>query len=196
MGHRLLPGLKQVSAASCQACSRGSTWAVSLWQSVMQLSLELLTVSCSATPFPGGSASVHVAWSVQALFFGPMCAALRMHPAWQLHGLKLLCKHLPCCLPRICLVCIFRAVVPSMTRLLSLQCSLALGFDEGAAIIKIGREEPVASMDGSGKIIWARHNEIQTVNVKSLGTEQEVSSSSADKEGMSSQALPAPVHWL
>ena len=55
-----------------------------------------------------------------------------------------------------------------------LVCSLALGFDEGATIIKIGREEPVASMDGSGKIIWARHNEIQTVNVKSLGTEHEV----------------------
>ena len=33
-------------------------------------------------------------------------------------------------------------------------------------MFKIGREEPVASMDSSGKIIWARHNEIQTVNVK------------------------------
>lgn len=37
-----------------------------------------------------------------------------------------------------------------------------------------GREEPVASMDNSGKIIWARHNEIQTVNVKSLGAEYEM----------------------
>lgn len=36
-------------------------------------------------------------------------------------------------------------------------------------MVKIGREEPVASMDTSGKIIWAQHNEIQTVNVKSLG---------------------------
>ena len=44
-----------------------------------------------------------------------------------------------------------------------------MGFDDGAVMIKIGREEPVASMDSSGKIIWARHNEIQTVNVKSLG---------------------------
>ncbi|KAK9847959.1 hypothetical protein WJX84_002296 [Apatococcus fuscideae] len=51
--------------------------------------------------------------------------------------------------------------------------SVALGFDEGTVMIKIGREEPVASMDASGKIIWARHNEIQTVNVKSLGTEYE-----------------------
>jgi coatomer subunit beta' len=29
-------------------------------------------------------------------------------------------------------------------------------------------------MDNSGKIIWARHNEIQTVNVKSLGAEYEM----------------------
>lgn len=34
-------------------------------------------------------------------------------------------------------------------------------------VVKIGREEPVASMDTSGKVIWARHNEIQTVNVRS-----------------------------
>ncbi len=41
-------------------------------------------------------------------------------------------------------------------------------------MVKIGREEPVASMDSSGKIIWARHNEVQTVNVKSLGADYEV----------------------
>lgn len=54
-----------------------------------------------------------------------------------------------------------------------LCCSVALGYDEGTALIKIGREEPVASMDSSGKIIWAHHNEIQTVNVKSLGADTE-----------------------
>jgi len=52
--------------------------------------------------------------------------------------------------------------------------TVAMGFDEGVVAIKIGREEPVASMDSSGKIIWARHNEVQTVNVKSLGSEYEV----------------------
>ena len=55
----------------------------------------------------------------------------------------------------------------------NLFCSVALGYDEGTALIKIGREEPVASMDSSGKIIWAHHNEIQTVNVKSLGADTE-----------------------
>jgi coatomer subunit beta' len=41
-------------------------------------------------------------------------------------------------------------------------------------MIKIGREEPVASMDSSGKIIWAKHNEIQTVNIKAVGADAEV----------------------
>lgn len=57
--------------------------------------------------------------------------------------------------------------------LFGMACSVALGYDEGTAMIKIGREEPVASMDSSGKIIWAHHNEIQTVNVKSLGADSE-----------------------
>ena len=48
-----------------------------------------------------------------------------------------------------------------------------MAFDEGCVAIKIGREEPVASMDASGKVIWARHNDIQTVNIKSLGPDQE-----------------------
>ena len=41
-------------------------------------------------------------------------------------------------------------------------------------MIKIGREVPVASMDNSGKIIWAKHNEIQTVNIKTVGAGNEV----------------------
>ena len=27
-------------------------------------------------------------------------------------------------------------------------------------VLKVGREEPVASMDSSGKVIWAKHNEV------------------------------------
>lgn len=41
-------------------------------------------------------------------------------------------------------------------------------------MVKLGREVPVASMDNSGKIIWAKHNEIQTVNIKSIGVDAEV----------------------
>ncbi|KAL4563214.1 hypothetical protein LXL04_027250 [Taraxacum kok-saghyz] len=39
-------------------------------------------------------------------------------------------------------------------------------YDKGTIMVKIGREEPVVSMDNSGKIIWSKHNEIQTVNIK------------------------------
>ncbi len=44
---------------------------------------------------------------------------------------------------------------------------VGLGYDEGTIVIKLGREEPAVSMDNTGKIVWARHNEIQTTNVKS-----------------------------
>jgi coatomer subunit beta' len=53
---------------------------------------------------------------------------------------------------------------------------MVIGYDEGTIMIKMGREVPVASMDTSGKIIWAKHNEIQTVNIKSVGANFEVSS--------------------
>ncbi|KAM6598524.1 hypothetical protein CsatA_018133 [Cannabis sativa] len=46
---------------------------------------------------------------------------------------------------------------------------IVFGYDEGAIMVKIGREEPVASMDNGGKIIWAKHNEVQIVNIKSVG---------------------------
>ncbi|XP_071733464.1 coatomer subunit beta'-2-like [Rutidosis leptorrhynchoides] len=51
---------------------------------------------------------------------------------------------------------------------------IAIGYDEGTIMVKVGREEPVASMDNSGKIIWAKHNEIQTVNIRSVGADYEV----------------------
>eukprot|EP00955_Chlamydomonas_euryale_P012201 131158-Chlamydomonas_euryale.AAC.14 len=51
---------------------------------------------------------------------------------------------------------------------------IAIGYDEGAVMIKVGKEEPVASMDASGKVIWAKHSEIQTVNIKSLGADYEM----------------------
>nr|KAJ0207090.1 hypothetical protein LSAT_V11C500250040 [Lactuca sativa] len=52
---------------------------------------------------------------------------------------------------------------------------IVISYDEGTIMVKIGREEPVASMDNSGKIIWAKHNEIQTINIKSVGADHEVS---------------------
>ena len=36
--------------------------------------------------------------------------------------------------------------------------------------MKMGREEPAISMDVTGKIVWAKHAEIQQANVKTLSS--------------------------
>ncbi|RKP07896.1 coatomer WD associated region-domain-containing protein [Thamnocephalis sphaerospora] len=43
---------------------------------------------------------------------------------------------------------------------------VAVGFDEGLVVFKLGRDEPSISMDTSGKIIWAKQTDVQTANVK------------------------------
>jgi coatomer subunit beta' len=45
---------------------------------------------------------------------------------------------------------------------------VAIGYDEGTVVVKLGREEPAMSMDGNGKIIWAKHSEIQQANLKAM----------------------------
>mmetsp|Transcript_5126 Transcript_5126/g.11478 ORF Transcript_5126/g.11478 Transcript_5126/m.11478 type:complete len:941 (+) Transcript_5126:66-2888(+) len=47
---------------------------------------------------------------------------------------------------------------------------LAIGFDEGCVCIELGSDEPVASMDATGKVVWARNNEIQTANVRGIAS--------------------------
>uniref|UniRef100_A0A9I9E1T7 Coatomer subunit beta'-2-like n=1 Tax=Cucumis melo TaxID=3656 RepID=A0A9I9E1T7_CUCME len=51
---------------------------------------------------------------------------------------------------------------------------VVIGYNEGTIMVKLGRKVPIASMDNSGKITWAKHNEIQTVNIKSVGADFEV----------------------
>jgi len=46
--------------------------------------------------------------------------------------------------------------------------NVAMGYDEGSIMIKLGREEPAMSMDSNGKIIWAKHSEIQQANLKAM----------------------------
>jgi coatomer subunit beta' len=46
---------------------------------------------------------------------------------------------------------------------------LAVGYDEGTVVLKLGKERPVASMDvNTGKIVWARTHDIQTMTVKGI----------------------------
>ncbi|KAK0075653.1 hypothetical protein PV326_011404, partial [Microctonus aethiopoides] len=61
--------------------------------------------------------------------------------------------------------------------------NVAIGYDEGSVMIKVGREEPAVSMDSmGGKIVWARHSEIQQVNLKAL-----------DEEAQDGERLPLVV---
>ncbi|XP_046397085.1 coatomer subunit beta' [Ischnura elegans] len=46
---------------------------------------------------------------------------------------------------------------------------IALGYDEGSVMLRVGREEPAVSMDAGGKIVWARHSELQQANLKAVG---------------------------
>ncbi|KAF5288983.1 hypothetical protein FQA39_LY03862 [Lamprigera yunnana] len=53
--------------------------------------------------------------------------------------------------------------------------NVVLGYDEGSILVKVGREEPAVSMDSSGgKIIWARHSELQQANLKALNDGVEI----------------------
>ncbi|XP_034100019.1 coatomer subunit beta' [Drosophila nasuta] len=53
--------------------------------------------------------------------------------------------------------------------------NVALGYDEGSIIIKVGREEPAMSMDVvGGKIVWAKHSEMQQVNLKTIADSTEI----------------------
>lgn len=50
---------------------------------------------------------------------------------------------------------------------------IALGYDEGAVVVKLGKEEPSVSMDVSGKVVWARNAEVLSTNLATL-TDQEL----------------------
>ncbi|TIB76840.1 Coatomer, beta' subunit [Wallemia mellicola] len=45
---------------------------------------------------------------------------------------------------------------------------VAVGFDEGSVVFKLGREEPTFSMDTSGKVIFARNSEIYGTNLQTI----------------------------
>jgi coatomer subunit beta' len=62
--------------------------------------------------------------------------------------------------------------------------AVAAGYDEGVVLMRMGNEEPVASMDASGRIIYARHNEVQTAVIKALGADYQISDG---------ERLPLPV---
>jgi coatomer subunit beta' len=62
--------------------------------------------------------------------------------------------------------------------------AVAIGYDNGLILLKLGSDEPVASMDASGKVIYAHNNDILSASVKALGPDYQL----ADGE-----RLPLPV---
>jgi coatomer subunit beta' len=56
---------------------------------------------------------------------------------------------------------------------------LAIGFDEGCVCIELGSDDPVASMDTTGKVVWASNNEIKTASVRGLA-----SAGDSEEEGL------------
>lgn len=45
---------------------------------------------------------------------------------------------------------------------------IAVGCDDGSLVFQLGKGEPAASMESNGKLIWARHNEILSSNIKQI----------------------------
>lgn len=46
--------------------------------------------------------------------------------------------------------------------------SVAIGYDEGTILIKMGRDEPAVTMDTNGKLIWARHSELCQASLRGM----------------------------
>lgn len=60
-------------------------------------------------------------------------------------------------------------IVPLFTLFSMSLPSLFLHWMEENQAVKLGREEPAMSMDANGKIIWAKHSEVQQANLKAMG---------------------------
>ncbi|KAI0940343.1 hypothetical protein AcV5_001477 [Taiwanofungus camphoratus] len=48
---------------------------------------------------------------------------------------------------------------------------VAIGYDEGIVVIKLGRDEPTYSMDPAGKLIYTRNNEVLSANIQTIQDE-------------------------
>ncbi|KAJ2160375.1 Coatomer subunit beta' [Coemansia sp. RSA 552] len=44
--------------------------------------------------------------------------------------------------------------------------TVAIGHEEGVVVFSMGRDDPAVSMDATGRIIWSKHNEIRSANIK------------------------------
>lgn len=64
-----------------------------------------------------------------------------------------------------------------MERVWSISClkgsnKVALGYDDGTIVIKLGHEEPVVSMERNGRILWAKNHDIVIGNLKAIESKE------------------------
>ena len=58
-----------------------------------------------------------------------------------------------------------------MERVWTISClkgtnKVALGYDDGSVMVKLGHEEPVMSMERGGKVVFANNNDVVIANLK------------------------------
>ena len=72
---------------------------------------------------------------------------------------------------------------------------VALGFDDGTIVVKLGREVPIASMDKNGKVLLARNNVIYTASVRTLagGPSEEEAAAGGGGSGAATAPPAAPA---
>ncbi|GMH70772.1 hypothetical protein TrRE_jg4252, partial [Triparma retinervis] len=51
---------------------------------------------------------------------------------------------------------------------------IAIGYDEGCVVIELGNDDPVAGMDGTGKIVIAKNSDIITGTAKGVANDESV----------------------
>lgn len=61
---------------------------------------------------------------------------------------------------------------------------VGIGYDEGTVVVALGREHPAVSMDGSGKLVCARHSEMVNANLRSV-----IASMTAGTEGTDTEVI-------
>ena len=52
---------------------------------------------------------------------------------------------------------------------------VAVGFDEGVVVIKLGRDEPTFSMDPAGKLIYTRNHDVLSGNIQTISSSDDAS---------------------
>ncbi|GMI24534.1 hypothetical protein TrCOL_g6078 [Triparma columacea] len=58
---------------------------------------------------------------------------------------------------------------------------IAIGYDEGCVVIELGNDDPVASMDGTGKIVIAKNSDIITGTAKGVANDESVDGEKEEK---------------